>query len=188
MLQDFGFSSICPFFSFFKISITLYKFLGYFFISCICCFGLVSCIFQFFFKGSNSFIIFKSLVLKDLLGTLRVISCCSSLIKFCVSSNQLLFCLLKLEANNAKLFSGEIELSLQLSGFSCKFCNLILSFGCSYFGNFASLFANITSVTGIVLLHLHGLHLLFDCVHFDTSACGMMVMLTIVKLFSDSPC
>merc|ERR1719427_834498 len=95
-LQDFCFSSICSFFSFFKISITLYKFLRYFFISCICCFSLVSGIFQFFFKGSNSFIIFKGLVLKDLFSTLRVISCCSSLIKFCVSSNQLLFCLLEI--------------------------------------------------------------------------------------------
>merc|ERR1712111_12697 len=194
-LQDFGFSSICSFFSLFKISITLSQFLRYFFISCICCFGLVSCIFQFFFKGSNSFIVFNCFVLKDLFGTLRVISCCPSFVELCVSSNQLLFCLLKiflktlnspiesihlcfcckqrfllllkLEANNAKLFSSEIELSLQLSGLGCKFCNLILSFCGSYFGNFASLFANITSVTGIVLLHLHGLHLLFDCIHLD---------------------
>merc|ERR1719320_137640 len=154
--MDFSFTSICPFFSFFKISITLSKFFRHFLISCICCFGLVSCIFQFFFEGSNSLIIFNCFVFKHLFGTLRVISCCSSFVQLCVCSNQLLLCLLKiflktlnssvesihlcfcckqrfflllkLEANNAKLFSGEIKLSLQLSGLGSKLSNLIFSF------------------------------------------------------------
>merc|ERR1719244_178267 len=96
-------------------------------------------------------------------------------VHLCFSCKKRFLLLLQLKADNAKPLSGEVKLCLQLSGLSSKFCNLILSFFSPHLGYFAGLLANITPVTGIVLLHLHGLHLLLDCVH-----CEAFVMLPYV--------
>merc|ERR1719474_367594 len=131
-------------------------------------------------KTGYPLIIFNSFVLKYFLCTFRVISSGSGLVKLGVGCNKFLlsfleillevlyspvksihlslggkegfFLLFKLKADNSKLLSREIELSLQLSGLSSKFRHFIFSLGSSDLCYFAGFFANITSVTSIVLL------------------------------------
>merc|ERR1719474_2455892 len=159
-------------------------------------------------KTGYPLIIFNSFVLKYFLSTFRVISSGSCLVKLgvgcnkfllslfqiflkvlhssvksihlCLGSEEGFFLLFKLKADNSKLLSGEIKLSLQLSCLCCKLRHFIFSLGSSDLCYFAGFFANITSVTSIVLLHLHGLHLLLDSIHVEA-----LVMSASVKLLFD---
>merc|ERR1719318_111141 len=139
------------------------------------------------------FFILLCFVLEDFLSTLRIISGSSGFVKFSICSHQLFLSLLKiflktlnssvksihlslsskkrllfilqLKADNHKPFICLIKLSLKLSSLRYKLSNLILGLVCSDLCHLASLLTDITSVTGIILLHLHSLHLLLDGIH-----------------------
>merc|ERR1719184_166760 len=81
------------------------------------------------------------------------------------SGSQLLLLLLKLQGDNAKLLSCEIKLSLQLSCLGGQLFNFILTFRGAEPGSLARFLTFVHPITGVILLHLHCLHLLLDGLH-----------------------
>merc|ERR1712180_315927 len=191
--NDLSLSDLSPFLSLLQIRLALHQFLGHFIVLCISSLSLLPGFFQISLQLRDSLIIFVGLALENLLGTFRIVRSSGSFVKFSVSglhflfsllqiflksrhtsvesvhlqfgcSQRLLF-LLQLERDEAKFLSGEVKLSLQLSGLGCQLVHLILTFGSSEPGSLAGLLASIHPITGVVLLHLHGLHLLLDSFH-----------------------
>merc|ERR1712226_1676600 len=76
-----------------------------------------------------------------------------------------LLLLLQLEGGDAEPLGGNIELGLKLPGLGHQLVNLVLALGGTDPGSLAGLLADIDPVTGVVLLHLHRLHLLLDGLH-----------------------
>merc|ERR1712241_1376345 len=178
-----------------QVAVTTGKILGALLIGSVSSLGLVPGILQILLQSDDPLLIIHSLVLKHLLGTLVVISSSTRLFKLGVCLQQLLLCLLEvllqtgdspvesvhlelscsqsplllleLEGDNAEPLGGEVKLSLQLPRLSGKLSNLILGLLRSDLGLLALLLDLVSAVAGIVLLHLHGLHLLLDGVHLD---------------------
>merc|ERR1719187_2180183 len=176
-----------------QVRLTGSKLLGNLLIRSISGLSLVSGILEFLLQLSDSLVIISGFVLKDLLGSLGVVSSSSSLVKLGVGllefllgllevllkaryssvqgvhlslgGHQGLLLLLELKGDDSKPLGAEVKLSLQLSGLGSKLGDLILSLGCSEFGSLASLLTLVGSVASIVFFDLHGLHLLLDCVH-----------------------
>merc|ERR1712241_615672 len=173
-----------------QIAVTICKILGNLLISSVSSLGLVPGILQILLQSDDPLLIIDSLVLKHLLSTLIVISSSARLFKLGVGLQQLLLCLLEvllqtgdspvesvhlqlsrsqsllllleLEGDDAQPLSGEVKLSLQLPRLSGQLSNLILGLLRSDLGLLALLLHLVGAVAGIVLLHLHGLHLLLD--------------------------
>merc|ERR1719244_2369333 len=172
--MDLCLSGICSLLSLLEIRLTGGELLGNLLISSISSLSLVSSILEFLLQLGDSLIVISCFVLKDLLGSFGIVSSSSSLVKLGVGllefllgflkvllkagyssvqgvhlslgSHQGFLLLLKLESDDSKPLRAEVKLSLQLSGLG-------------------GLLGLVGSVTGVVLLDLHGLHLLLDCVH-----------------------
>merc|ERR1719187_1311309 len=192
-LKDLGLAVVGSPLSLLQVRLTGSELLGNLLIRSISSLGLVSGILEFFLQLSDSLVIISGFVLKDLLGSFGVVSSSSSLVKLGVGllefllgllevllkaryssvqgvhlslgGHQSLLLLLELEGDNSKPLGAEVKLSLQLSGLGSKLGDFIFSLGCSELGSLACLLTLVGSVAGIVLLDLHGLHLLLDCVH-----------------------
>merc|ERR1712061_333862 len=169
--------------------------LGNLLISSVSSLGLVPGILQILLQSDDPLLVIHSLVLKHLLGTFVVISSSASLLKLGVGLQQLLLglleillqtgdssvesvhlklsrcqsllLLLQLEGDNAQPLGGEVKLSLQLSCLGGQLGNFVLGLLGPDLGLLALLLHLVGAVARIVLLHLHGLHLLLDCVHLD---------------------
>merc|ERR1719348_837722 len=170
-----------------------FQVVGNFIIGSVGGFSLVSGGLQFLFKHLNSLVILLGLVLEDLLCPLGVVSSSGGLVKFLVGGEELLLgglevllklldspiqgvhlslgseqgllLLLQLHAHNGELLVSHVQLSLQLPSLGHQLGHLLLGLVSPHLGPLAGLLAGVTPVTGIVLLHLHGLHLLLDGVH-----------------------
>merc|ERR1719357_947527 len=92
-----------------------------------------------------------------------------------LAGGQLLLLLLQLEGGNAELLGSEVQLGLQLPRLRHQLVHLVLGLGRPQLGSFALLLANVHAVAGVVLLHLHSLHLLFDGFHGDVVGGGSVV-------------
>merc|ERR1719244_2372480 len=191
--MDLCLSGICSLLSLLEIRLTGGELLGNLLTRSISSLGLVSSVLEFLLPLGDSLVVISCFVLKDLLGSFGIVSSSSSLVKLGVGllefllgflkvllkagyssvqgvhlslgSHQGLFLLLKLESDDSKPLRAEVKLGLQLSGLGSQLGHFILSLGCSKLGSLGGLLALVGSVTGVVLLDLHGLHLLLDCVH-----------------------
>merc|ERR1719264_2276918 len=192
-LQNLGLSNISTLLSLLKVRLTGCQLLSNLVIGGISSFSLLTGLLQVLLQECYPLLILIGLALENLLGTLRVISGGSSLVQLGNGSNHLLLSLLKillksgntpgesvhlklgggkllllllqLEGGNAQPLSGDIELSLELPGLDQELLNLILTLLGADPGRLHLLLADIRLVAGIVLLHLHGLHLLLDGLH-----------------------
>jgi len=155
--------------------------------------GLVSGLLEFILELGHSLLVFLGLVLEDLLHTLGVIGGGGSLVELLVGNKELLLGLLEvllkslhppvegvdlglgghqgllllfeLEGDEGQSLGGDVELSLELPGLVHQLKHLLFGLLGTQLGNLAGLLTSIASVTSVVLLDLHGLHLLFDGLH-----------------------
>merc|ERR1719410_1550849 len=192
-LNDLHFTSFSSFLSSLQFRFHLLKSLLDFLILLISFLSLVSGRLQFFLKLSHSFLILNGSILQNLPHSVRVISSSSSLVKFIGSLKKLVLTLLKiffkalyssvksidfqlsrekivllllqLLSCETEFFLGLIQLNLKLLRLFDKISNFFLSLGSSDLGILGSLFTGIRPVHGIILLHLHCLHLLLDGIH-----------------------
>merc|ERR1712029_394810 len=192
-LNDLHLTSLCSLFSSLKLRFHLLKSLLNLLILLICFFSLISGRLQFLLKLAHSFFILFSSVLQNLPHSVRVISSSSSLIKLVGGLKKLVFTLLKIFlktlnssvqsvdlqlsrkkiillllqflSGQSQLFLGLVQFNLKLLRFLDQVSNFLFSLSCSDLGILGSLFTGIRPVHGIVLLHLHGLHLLLDGIH-----------------------
>merc|ERR1711936_817267 len=79
-----------------------------------------------------------------------------------LGSQQSLFLLFQLQGDYAEALVGHVQLGLELLGLLDELVDLLLGLLGADLGRSGSLLAGIAPVHGVVLLHLHGLHLLFD--------------------------
>merc|ERR1712032_98592 len=177
-LNDLHLASLCSFLSSLKLTLNLLQSPG---------------ILEFLLKLAHSFLILNSPVLQHLPHSVRVISSSGSLVKLVgglkelvltslqislktldssvksidlkLSREEVVLLLLELLSCQRELLLGLVKLNLKLLSLLDKVSHLLLSLGCSDLGVLCSLLTDIGPVHGIVLLHLHGLHLLLDGVH-----------------------
>merc|ERR1712241_515232 len=204
-LQNLLLSNIRSLLRLLQIAVTIRKILGNLLISSVSSLGLVPGIFQILLQSDDPLLIIHGLVLKHLLGTLVVVSSSACLFKLGVglqqlllsllevllqtrdspvesvhlqlSSRQSLLLLLQLQGDDAEPLGGHVQLSLQLPGLGHKLGNFILGLLRPQLSNLAGLLHLVGAVAGIVLLHLHGLHLLLDGVHLESSL-GVLVLVS----------
>merc|ERR1719319_2087152 len=89
-----------------------------------------------------------------------------------LGGGKLLLLLLQLEGGNAKPLGGDIKLSLKLPRLDQELLDLVLTLLGADPGRLHLLLTDIRLVAGIVLLHLHGLHLLLDGLHLEAGGAG----------------
>merc|ERR1711971_685637 len=176
-----------------KLRLNLLQSLGNLIILFVSIFSLISSIFEFLLQLAHSFLILDSPVLQNLPHSVRVISSSGSLVQLvggleelvltglqislkCLDSPvesidlklcrlEVVFLLLQSFCGQRKLLLGLVKLNLQLLSLLDKVSHFLLSLGCPHLGILGGLLTDIRPVHGIVLLHLHGLHLLLDGIH-----------------------
>merc|ERR1719266_1421654 len=134
--------------------------------------GLLPRLLEVLLKANDPLLVLIGLALEHLLGTLRVVSSGSSLVKLGDGCHHLFLGLLEIllesghppgEGVHLKLGGGKLLLlllQLQLS-------HLVLTLLSTDPGSLHLLLTDVSLVAGVVLLHLHGLHLLLDCLHLE---------------------
>merc|ERR1719275_27061 len=95
-LEDLGLTHICALLSLLKIGLTCGKLLSNLVVGGVGGLGLLPRLFEVLFKANNPLLVLVSLALEDLLGTLRVVSSSSSLVKLGHSRHHLLLGLLEI--------------------------------------------------------------------------------------------
>merc|ERR1711913_101886 len=193
-LDNLHLSSLGSFLSSLQLSLNLLKSLLNLLILLVRLLCLVPGILQLLLQFSHSLLVLDGSVLENFPHSVRVVSSSGSLVKLVgglkqfilaglqvplqtlnppvervhlqLSGEERIFLLLQLLGGLHQLLLSLIQLHLQLLSFFDKLSNLLLSLGCPHFSVLGCLLAGIGPVHGVVLLHLHGLHLLLDSVHF----------------------
>merc|ERR1719348_1383977 len=156
-LEDLGLSSVCSLISLLELRLTGSQLLGNFVIGSVGGCGLVKLL-----VGG------EELLLGGLEVLFQLLDSPVEGVHLSLGSEQGLLLLLQLHAHNGELLVGHVQLSLQLPSLGHQLGHLLLGLVSPHLGHLAGLLAGVTPVTGIVFLHLHGLHLLLDGVHFES--------------------
>ena len=85
-----------------------------------------------------------------------------------LGSHEGLLLLLELHGDDGEPLGGDVELSLQLPRLVEQLRHLVLGLLGAHLGLLGALLASVRPVHGVVLLDLHGLHLLLDGLHFGS--------------------
>merc|ERR1712027_146219 len=107
----------------------------------------------------------KELVLTGLKISLKTLNSPVKSVDLKLSREEVVLLLLELLSCQRELLLGLVKLNLQLLSLLDKLSHLLLSLGRPDLGVLGGLLTDIGPVHGIVLLHLHGLHLLLDGIH-----------------------
>merc|ERR1719391_710376 len=194
-LEDLGLSHISALLGLLQLGLAVGQLLGDLVIGSVSSLSLLPRLLELLLQGSDPLFVLVSLALENLLGALRVISSSGRLVQLGNGSHHLLLgllqillkaghppvqgihleladrkrllLLLQLEGGNAQLLGGQVQLGLELASLGHQLVHLIFSLGGSQLGSLALLLADVHSVAGVVLLHLHSLHLLLDGLHSD---------------------
>merc|ERR1719275_303842 len=194
-LKDLGLTDVSALLGLLEVGLAGGKLLGNLVVGGIGGLGFLPCLFQVLLKASNPLLVLVGLALEDLLGALRVVSSSSSLVKLGHSSHHLLLGLLKillesrpppcegvhlklggskllllllqLQGGDGEALGGDVKLSLELPGLDQQLLHLVLALLGADPGRLHLLLADVRLVAGVVLLHLHRLHLLLDCLHLE---------------------
>merc|ERR1712012_1239230 len=192
-LHDLGLSGLGSLLGPLEVGLALLELLGDLLVLSVGFLGLVSGLLEFILELGHSLLVFLGFVLEDLLHTLGVIGGGGSLVELLVGNKELLLGLLEvllkslhppvegvdlglgghlgllllfeLEGDEGQSLGGDVELSLELPGLVHQLKHLLFGLLGTQLGNLAGLLTSIASVTSVVLLDLHGLHLLFDGLH-----------------------
>merc|ERR1712226_1136010 len=192
-LDDLHLSSLGSFLSSLQFRLNLLESLLNLLVLLVGLLCLVPGVLQLLLKLSHSLLILDGSVLKNLPHSVRVVSSGGGLVKlvggdkkfvlaflqvflesldssvesidFQLGRQKGILFVLQLLGGQLEFLLGLVELHLQLLGFLNKISDLLLSLGCPDFSILGCLLTGIGPVHGVVLLHLHGLHLLLDGVH-----------------------
>merc|ERR1719500_1083335 len=176
-----------------EVGLTGGKLLGHFVVGGISSLSLLPRLLQVLLKANDPLLVLIGLALENLLGALRVISSSSSLVKLGYGGHhlflgllkillkaghppcegvhlqlggcKLLLLLLQLQGGNSQPLSSHVQLSLKLPRLDQQLLNLVLALLGADPGGLHFFLADVGLVAGVVLLHLHRLHLLLDCLH-----------------------
>merc|ERR1711913_175106 len=192
-LDNLHLSCLGSFLSSLQLRLNLLKSLLDLLILLVCLLCLVPGILQLLLKLSHSLFVLDSSVLKNFPHSVRIVSGSGSLVELVGGNEKFILALLKiflqtlnppvesidfqlggeksvlfvlqLLGGELELLLGLVQLHLQLLRLLDELGHLLLSLGCSHFSVLGCLLTGIGPVHGVVLLHLHGLHLLLDGVH-----------------------
>merc|ERR1719222_1159996 len=155
-LEDLGLTDVSALLGLLEVRLTSSQLLGNLVVGCVGGLGLLPRLLQVLLQSNDPLLVFVSLALENLLGTFRVVSGSSSLVKlghschhlllglleillesghppcecvhFELGGSKLLLLLLQLQGGDGQTLRGDVKLGLKLPGLQLQLSDLILTF------------------------------------------------------------
>merc|ERR1740128_713740 len=186
-LHDLGLAGLGTLLSALKLALNLGQLLGDLVVLFVSVLSLVPCLLQLVLKLGHALLVLDGAVFQHLAHTLGVVGGGGGFVELLGGDQQLVLALLQvllktlhtsvqgidLELSGEEslllllelLVGGLVQVNLQLLGLLDQLGHLLLGLLGADLGVLGGLLAGVGAVHRIVLLHLHGLHLLLDRVH-----------------------
>merc|ERR1740128_1298943 len=167
-LHDLGLAGLGTLLSALKLALNLGQLLGNLVVLFVSVLSLVPGLLQLVLKLGHALLVLDGAVSQHLAHTLGVVGGGGGFVELLGGDQQLvlaLLLLLELLGGGEQLLGGLVQVNLQLLGLLHQLSHLLLGLLGADLGVLGGLLAGVGAVHRIVLLHLHGLHLLLDRVH-----------------------